>query len=570
MKAIIVPYADMQKCSWAMEFFPDHSIAALPVCGKPFLAYQLDQCARDGFKQVLVADWAFDQKLAKYLDDGSKWGMEVKYTGCGDDMSEKTLKRLHAGFIGDDEPVFIRENTLAGQCLDSLQNYFSLNFSLLHNPGDCVLPGYSSEKGVFAGMNVVIKPHVEVASPVVLGDNVLLERGVRLEGDVILCEGTVLDKGTRMRNTIVFDGTYVGSSMDIDGKIVTGRRIIDPSINAFVDLDDAGLSSELAEPENAKPVPAALQELEHHRFTMVNDKATEETLAKALASLALDISALNLKKIRGVFLGGGYGRGEGGAPLYNDLDFFVLTNGATRDEKNDINVALKIAALKYETELGVSVDFCLPMNQREFKKNEKRLMYQELIRGFVPIYGSAESLDFLRKMDATALPAYEALRLLVNRGMGLLFALTNEDEDFVKRNINKAVLGAGDAMLIVDGLYDWHVETRSRFLRMRLYDQALEFKANPRDNKTATWEEAVELWMKSLKHVMKKEGLGLRHRKIYHAVRWLVRRRVFGDLRTFGCDPLYRILVPLKELLKKGHVKTPVPPELLKDWEIFN
>ena len=56
----------------------------------------------------------------------------------------------------------------------------------------------------------------------------------------------------------------------------------------------------------------------------------------ACAAIGREIDALALPRLAGVVLGGGYGRGEGGARghgLYNDLDFFAITeDGASAAE----------------------------------------------------------------------------------------------------------------------------------------------------------------------------------------------------------------------------------------------
>ncbi|MGH7058546.1 MAG: hypothetical protein ACREFZ_11860, partial [Acetobacteraceae bacterium] len=73
-----------------------------------------------------------------------------------------------------------------------------------------------------------------------------------------------------------------------------------------------------------------------------------------------------------------------------------------------------------------------------------------------------------RHLDATAIPMEEATRLLMNRCTGLLLALERlerpnfaaADADFVGRNIAKAQLGAGDAVLAALTQYHWSVRER--------------------------------------------------------------------------------------------------------------
>ena len=68
----------------------------------------------------------------------------------------------------------------------------------------------------------------------------------------------------------------------------------------------------------------------HKNFTASGDLQAEELLSGVLAQIAETLKESNLA----VYLGGSYGRGEGGVRLdrengilYNDLDFFVFGGG---------------------------------------------------------------------------------------------------------------------------------------------------------------------------------------------------------------------------------------------------
>jgi hypothetical protein len=74
--------------------------------------------------------------------------------------------------------------------------------------------------------------------------------------------------------------------------------------------------------------------------------------------------------------------------------------------------------------------------------------------------------------DAESIPQAEATRLLMNRCSGLLFArvrlehenLTPSSADFVRRNVAKAQLACGDALLTAHGRYHWSCTERHRRL----------------------------------------------------------------------------------------------------------
>ncbi|MCQ2390481.1 MAG: hypothetical protein MJ240_03575 [Kiritimatiellae bacterium] len=570
MKAIIIPYAEREKCWWADEFFPGRSLASLPVCGKPILEYQLDECAKAGAEEVLVLDWGYDVAFANRLGNGSRWGLKLTYTGADAGTTRESQISRHAGFVGAADVKLILENCVGPHKIDSLASYFAANLAVLNNPGDLVLPGYSAEAGVYAGMNVVMRPGVEVVAPVVLGDNVRLERGVHISGGVVLGEGAIVDRHTRLSRSVIFNDTYLGANMDVEGKIVVGRRVIDPEAGVFVDLEDAGLSSDL---ENVaeKPLPATLADLKERHYTGIGDRVADARLAEVLALIAKDVAAINLPKLLGVYLGGGYGRGEGGSPVYNDLDFFVLSDNASEQEKDDSAVALDVVAMPYAPQFyeGFHADCCRARNVRDFRKDEDRVMIQEFLRGFVPIFGSAESLLFLRRHEPSELPLTEATRYLVNRGMGLLLSRRSGESEFTKVNVNKAVLGAGDAMLISEGRYAWDVRERDKALNNALYSRAVAFKLHPVGN-VASWEEAAHMWMDTVDRILATRAKDAMRRTPRNVLRWLKRRRTIGDPATFGMDALTRILLPMRGLLAEGRGGRPIPSEMMKDWEVFN
>ncbi len=226
-------------------------------------------------------------------------------------------------------------------------------------------------------------------------------------------------------------------------------------------------------------------------FTANGDADAENLLASVLDEMKKQLGGTGLC----VCLGGSYGRGDGGVRqdrenglLYNDLDFFVFA----RKKSAGAEKLLKEIAEKYESELKVDVDFSSIMSVKDIKKNFKRLMMQELKRGYRLVCGEDLPEKYLPELPAEKLPFSEACRLLLNRGMGLLLAgekiVNGSDEtDFILRNIYKAILGAGDAMLIAENMYSWKIIDRLKLIEMsdmpeiyrKLYREAVEFKFAP-------------------------------------------------------------------------------------------
>ena len=227
------------------------------------------------------------------------------------------------------------------------------------------------------------------------------------------------------------------------------------------------------------------------KFTSCGDMEAEMLLGKVLSEMKELFSGTGLS----VYLGGSYGRGDGGVRqdkengiLYNDLDFFVFA----RKTCDNAGTLLKDIAEKYEKELKVDVDFSSVMSVSDIKKNSQRLMMQELKRGYHLVAGVDLLEKYLPEIPQEKIPFSEACRLLLNRGMGLLLAgekiADDSDEtDFILRNIYKAILGAGDAMLIAGDKYRWKIADRLESIEnsdmpenyKALYREAVEFKFTP-------------------------------------------------------------------------------------------
>lgn len=290
----------------------------------------------------------------------------------------------------------------------------------------------------------------------------------------------------------------------------------------------------------------------------------------AIHGVRADLDRLAVPGLAGVVLGGGYGRGEGGVKpdgsLSNDLDFFAIAaDGATDRDAAAIADALSPLGTDWTARLGIDVDFTAKTPYR-LRHDAERLMVQELLRGHADVWGvSGKSLfaDIpLRR--ASDLPWTEAVRLLANRGMGLLFAReTGRTPDFVARNIMKAVLGSGDARLIARGEYRWRAEDRAAVLAEAPYSRALDWKFRPVAAPPCPWEEARALWLSVAGEV---RAAARPRRTLRNAARWFVRRRTPGNWKTVGLDPVVRLFAAVAAAIR---AETPVSSSLFRDWQVF-
>ena len=273
-----------RETAWVGDMLPGTSPAELPVAGKRIIDYAIEHAQRFGVMFTEVLDWHFSERLADDFADMTRTGFPVFYLkGEGelprglndiDGYSSPLTGNITDGLVVvwglaismhtvEDvslEPVSEQEcaETPAGLyrreggrwmrivphglVVRSVKAWHELNFIILRHPDAFTIPGYSSERGVHIGRNVVLEHGTEVKPPVLLQDNTWFARNVRLEGEVVVDSGSYVSEGARLRKTVVCSDTFIGKGLDLCGKIVVGRRVIDAETGTWVDLEEPGLA----------------------------------------------------------------------------------------------------------------------------------------------------------------------------------------------------------------------------------------------------------------------------------------------------------------------------------------
>ncbi|MBN2860532.1 MAG: hypothetical protein JXK93_09745 [Sphaerochaetaceae bacterium] len=257
-------------------------------------------------------------------------------------------------------------------------------------------------------------------------------------------------------------------------------------------------------------------------------------LDSVLSTLSQEIEQAVGSPFVALILAGGYGRGEGACVIkdgkespYNDFDLFLVV-------REPYVVAEKVLEVtrSYEKLLNIEVDIGRPLTLNAIRKLPHQLMWQDLLQSHIVLRGPQDILtsqapSFL----SDPLPQVEALRLLLNRGSGLVQAIahrydmmrdpscTPPDEDFVRRNREKCTLALGDSLLITHGMYAPPLDTRLERLTgavrtygidnpeliLSLYTQAAAFKTRPDSIPTEqpsldTLRETASLWVQTMLH----------------------------------------------------------------------
>jgi hypothetical protein len=219
------------------------------------------------------------------------------------------------------------------------------------------------------------------------------------------------------------------------------------------------------------------------RFTLDGDDALERHLERTCARVLSGIRGLiPSRRLEAVLLGGGYGRGEGGVLRgaaenrpYNDLEFYVAIQGNRHLNEFRYHRRLEVLGEILTHLADVEVEFKIT-SIAELAARPVSMFSYDLVAGHRVLCGDP-GLGRLPAWDhhwrPENIPPAEATRLLMNRCSGLLFARTmlREDSlppssaDFVRRNIAKAQLACGDAVLTAHARYHWSCRERHRRLQ---------------------------------------------------------------------------------------------------------
>ena len=214
------------------------------------------------------------------------------------------------------------------------------------------------------------------------------------------------------------------------------------------------------------------------RFTRDGSRALETRLSLLCERIRTAVdSLLPAGRLEGLVLAGGYGRGEGGVLRtsegerpYNDLEFYVFLRGPRLLNERRFGHHFEELGARLSPTAGVQVEFKLDSLPR-LRRSPVSMFAYDMVSGHRIIQGRPDLFKGCEHhLEAERIPVAEATRLLFNRCTGLLLAkelltrggLTEEEHDFIGRNIAKAQLALGDALLTARGQYHWSCVERGR------------------------------------------------------------------------------------------------------------
>jgi hypothetical protein len=246
------------------------------------------------------------------------------------------------------------------------------------------------------------------------------------------------------------------------------------------------------------------------RFTIDGSAELEDKLAQLCTGIGQAVAAsVPKKRIDGLVLGGGYGRGEGGVlrtpsgdQPYNDIEFYLFLEGPRLLNQRRHGAGIRKIEEAFSKATGVHVEIKIDSLSRLRRETPSMFSY-DLLSAHRIISGPENVFDGCSRHElAASIPISEATRLLFNRCSGLLLvreilekkSLSAGNSDFVGRNLAKASLCFGDAVLTALGKYHWSCLERDRRLQalardnstphfaaiLELHSYGVDFKLHPK------------------------------------------------------------------------------------------
>jgi len=108
-----------------------------------------------------------------------------------------------------------------------------------------LISGTERQPGEWVSRNVIIHPSATLVPPVCIGANTRISRGVRVGPYAVVGADCIIDSNTMIDHALIFEGSYVGESLEVHQSIVAQNLLVNVRLDASVDISENFLLSRL-------------------------------------------------------------------------------------------------------------------------------------------------------------------------------------------------------------------------------------------------------------------------------------------------------------------------------------
>ena len=239
----------------------------MTIGGRPLLDHWFYASWELGVRQIIVGGAGCTAAVRTYLaDTKSRWGVLTEFDPTST-LASLIRQSSRASIVFDDFnlPWLSAEDTMPPSRPSRPALFWEARNEALHASPvkKCNMISLASPIAYWE-VNVALARQREAIVQRLPTTDYRLAKGAKVQDDAIwgshcriahgavVGEGTVLgdwvvvDEGARVTNSVILDGTYVGSNLDVCGRIVSGDLVLDPDTGAFVRFRESWMFAQIA------------------------------------------------------------------------------------------------------------------------------------------------------------------------------------------------------------------------------------------------------------------------------------------------------------------------------------
>lgn len=216
-----------------------------PVCGKPLLAYWLDEALHQGAESITVCATDRPHLIRTWLDIGDYWSKKIAVV-TGEPPPDGETHRMD-GLPGAASPAMVS----GGQYL--LEHWFSLHRgALAARKAGGLLIDREISPGVWVAPGAAIHPSAKLSPPCWIGPRTRVGQGCRLGPDVFVASRAVIDDDVEVLEAVVCEDTYIGRHTRLEQSVAQGGLLINWKLGVAVNIVDDFILADIG-PDQTRP-----------------------------------------------------------------------------------------------------------------------------------------------------------------------------------------------------------------------------------------------------------------------------------------------------------------------------